>query len=78
MKMYETWMMRIMPNTDEVEAVEVVRNVAHMVLDKFDHEEDPIILSNVETGECFSVGELRRALTIISCLGKDYAWEIEI
>lgn len=78
MKISETWMMRIMPNADETAAVGAVRNAAYKVLDKFDPEEGSIVLSSVETGECFTIDELRRAMAIISYIGENHAWEINI
>ena len=78
MKINENWMMRIIPDADEVEAVEVVKNAAYKVLDKFDPEEGSIVLSSVETGECFTIDELCRAMAIISYIGENHAWEINI
>lgn len=77
MKISETWMMRIMPNADEVDAVAMVSDTVRTILDKFDPEEDSVVLSNVETGECFSVKELRRAISIIRYMGENCAWEID-
>lgn len=78
MKIDETWMMKIMLDADEVEAIEIIKNAVHKVLDKFDPEEGSVVLSSVSTGECFTISELRRAINILRCLGEDYAWEIEI
>ena len=77
MKISETWMMRLMPNADEVDAVDIVTDMVHTILDKFDPEENSTVLSSVETGECFSIKELRRAISIISYMGENHAWEIE-
>lgn len=78
MKVNEKWMMRIMPDADEVEAVEIIKNAAYKVLDKFDPEEGSIVLSSVETGECFTIDELCRAMAIISYIGENCGWEISI
>lgn len=78
MKISEAWMMRIIPDADEVEAAETIKNAIYKVLDKFDPEEGSIVLSSVETGECFTIDELCRALAIISYMGENCGWEINI